>query len=88
MVAPFAPHMAEELWARLGHESSISMHPFPVADPSMLVSDTVEYPVQVNGKVRARITVAADADSASVEVTALATTLAMNFLTRGQFESR
>ncbi|MFM8311478.1 MAG: leucine--tRNA ligase, partial [Ilumatobacteraceae bacterium] len=72
MVAPFAPHMAEELWSRLGHATSITHHPFPVADPAFLVSDTVEYPVQVNGKVRARITVAADADSASVEAAALA----------------
>ncbi|MGA0894071.1 MAG: hypothetical protein ACO3S5_05560, partial [Ilumatobacteraceae bacterium] len=47
-------------------------HPFPVADPAYLTSDTVEYPVQVNGKVRARITVAADADAATVEAAALA----------------
>ncbi|MEY4607045.1 MAG: leucyl-tRNA synthetase [Actinomycetota bacterium] len=72
MLAPFAPHMAEELWSRLGHGTSITHHPFPVADPAYLTSDTVEYPVQVNGKVRARITVAADADAATVEATALA----------------
>ncbi|MFZ9629789.1 MAG: class I tRNA ligase family protein, partial [Ilumatobacteraceae bacterium] len=72
MVGPFAPHMAEELWQRLGHTTSITHAPFPVADPSYLVSDTVEYPVQVNGKVRARITVPADADNGVVEAAALA----------------
>ncbi|MFM2183969.1 MAG: hypothetical protein RJB61_2263, partial [Actinomycetota bacterium] len=72
MLAPFAPHMAEELWSRLGHGTSITHHPFPVADQAYLTSDTVEYPVQVNGKVRARITVTADADAATVEAAALA----------------
>ncbi len=61
MVAPLSPHLAEELWQRLGHSKSLAHGPFPVADPQYLVTDTVEYPVQVNGKVRGRITVAADA---------------------------
>ena len=60
MVAPLAPHLAEELWQRLGHDTSLAHGPFPVADPQYLVEDTVEYPVQVNGKVRGRITVAAE----------------------------
>jgi leucyl-tRNA synthetase len=72
MLAPLAPHAAEELWAKLGHESSLARQPFPVADPALLVADTVEYPVQVNGKVRGRVTVAAGADAAEVEVAALA----------------
>ncbi len=72
LLAPLAPHIAEELWARLGHKDSITYEPFPVADPAMLLSDTVEYPVQVNGKVRARITVASDADAATVERAAMA----------------
>jgi leucyl-tRNA synthetase len=72
MLAPMAPHAAEELWARLGHTDSITYEAFPVADPAMLVADTMEYPVQINGKVRSRITVAADADAASVEATAMA----------------
>ncbi|AQA03067.1 leucine--tRNA ligase [Mycobacterium sp. MS1601] len=67
MVAPLAPHLAEELWERLGNGSSLAHGPFPVADPAYLVEDTVEYPVQVNGKVRGRITVPADADKAAVE---------------------
>ncbi len=72
MVSPFAPHVGEELWARLGHEGGITFVPFPVADPALLVDETIEYPVQVNGKVRGHITVPADADSAAVEAAALA----------------
>ena len=72
MVAPLAPHLAEELWKRLGHDTSLAHGPFPVADPQYLVEDTVEYPVQVNGKVRSRITVAADAHPDDIEATAMA----------------
>jgi len=72
MVAPVAPHLAEELWSRLGHETSLAHGPFPEADESLLVDDTVEYPVQVKGKLRARIEVAADASPADVEAAALA----------------
>ena len=72
MVAPLAPHLGEELWHRLGHDSSLAHGPFPVADPAYLVEDTVEYPIQVNGKVRGRITVAVDADTDTVEAAALA----------------
>ena len=62
MMAPLTPHIAEELWARLGHAESLAYGPFPVADERYLVADSVEYPIQVNGKVRSRVTVAADAD--------------------------
>ncbi|MCB0923242.1 MAG: leucine--tRNA ligase, partial [Mycobacterium sp.] len=72
MTAPLAPHLAEELWRRLGHGTSLAHGPFPEADPRYLVADTVEYPVQVNGKVRGHITVAADADRAVLEQQALA----------------
>jgi leucyl-tRNA synthetase len=72
MVAPLAPHLAEELWKRLGHEKSLAHGPFPVADPQYLVEDTVEYPVQVNGKVRGHVTVPADADADTLEAAALA----------------
>jgi leucyl-tRNA synthetase len=58
LVAPFAPHIAEELWSRLGHEPSIAYHPFPTADPAYLVEETVTCVVQVQGKVRDRIEVA------------------------------
>ena len=67
MVAPLAPHIAEELWARLGHPDTLTYESFPVADPTLLVEDTVEVPVQVNGKVRTRITVSPGADAAEHE---------------------
>ena len=72
MAAPLVPHVAEELWRKLGHGDTVTYLDFPVADPAYLVDDTVEYPVQVNGKVRGRINVAADADAAAVEAAALA----------------
>jgi leucyl-tRNA synthetase len=72
MVAPLAPHIAEEVWSRLGHADTLTYEQFPVADPAWLVDDTVEVPVQVNGKVRGRITVAAGADAASHEAAARA----------------
>ncbi|CAN5366016.1 leucine--tRNA ligase [soil metagenome] len=71
MLAPLAPHLAEELWQRLGHDASLAHGPFPIADPAYLLEDSVEYPVQVNGKVRGRITVAADAAAEAVEAAAL-----------------
>jgi len=64
--------MAEEIWSRLGHAETITYEAFPDADPSMLVDDTMEYPVQINGKVRARIEVVTGADLATVESIALA----------------
>ncbi|MDT4986345.1 MAG: leucyl-tRNA synthetase, partial [Micromonosporaceae bacterium] len=72
MTAPFAPHLAEELWHRLGHDETITYASFPVADPALLVDATVTYPVQVNGKVRGRVEVAADAAEETVRAAALA----------------
>ncbi len=66
LLAPFAPHIAEELWRLLGHTESIAAAPWPEADPSLLVRDTLEIPVQVNGKMRGRVTVPADADQDAV----------------------
>jgi leucyl-tRNA synthetase len=71
MLAPLAPHLAEELWLRLGHTASLAHGPFPEFDPTYLVDDTVEYPVQVNGKVRGRVLVAADADEDTLKAAAL-----------------
>ena len=67
MVAPLAPHIAEELWGKLGHCGSLAYQAFPVADPSALQATTVEIPVQVNGKVRFVITVPAHADQTETE---------------------
>ena len=72
MLAPFAPHVGEELWSRLGHTTSLAYEPFPAADPSMLIDEQVELAVQVNGKVRGRVTVAADADEDTILAAALA----------------
>jgi leucyl-tRNA synthetase len=67
MLAPLAPHIAEEMWARLGHAASLAWEPFPVADEALLVDDTVEVPVQVNGKLRAKIMAPAGATAAVLE---------------------
>ncbi|WP_104523987.1 leucine--tRNA ligase [Blastococcus atacamensis] len=72
LVAPLAPHLAEELWSRLGSETSSAWAPFPVADERWLTEDTVQVAVQVNGKVRAQVTVPADADAAALEAAARA----------------
>jgi leucyl-tRNA synthetase len=67
MVAPLAPHIAEELWHRLGHAESLAYHPFPEADPELAAERSVEIPVQVNGKTRFTIAVPADADEGEIE---------------------
>ena len=72
MVSPLAPHIAEELWSVLGHSETITFEPFPEFDEQWLVDDTVEVPVQINGKVKARIDVATDASKGDLEAAALA----------------
>jgi len=66
LLSPMAPHICEELWQRLGHQSTLAYEPWPTFDEAMLAVDTVELPVQVNGKLRGRITVPADADDDQV----------------------
>jgi leucyl-tRNA synthetase len=80
MAAPLTPHVAEELWARLGHAETLAYERFPQADPALLADDTIEYPVQVNGKVRGHVTVAADASADVVEAAALADAKVRSFL--------
>ena len=72
LMAPFAPHFAEEVWAACGHRDSISHASWPVHDPALVADDELEIPVQVNGKVRDTIWVASSADSASYQRIALA----------------
>jgi leucyl-tRNA synthetase len=66
LLAPLAPHLAEELWARLGHAESLAYHPWPQVDAAYLRADVLEIPVQVNGKVRGKIQVPAEAGEAEV----------------------
>ena len=73
MIAPFAPHLAEELWERLGHEESISKgHNWPEYDPQLAVADQVDIAVQVNGRFRATVTTARGASEEEVKAKALA----------------
>ena len=72
VLSPFAPHIAEELWRRLGHEESLAYEPWPTYDENMIAEDTVELAVQVNGKLRGRISVPADASQDDCVAAALA----------------
>ncbi|MFM8714489.1 MAG: class I tRNA ligase family protein, partial [Actinomycetota bacterium] len=72
MLSPLCPHLASELWERLGCEGEITYAKVPVADPKLLVTDTIEIPVQVNGKVRSRITVPREANQDALRAAALA----------------
>lgn len=72
ILSPFAPHIAEEVWERLGRTPAVADQAWPAYEASMLVDDEVEIPVQILGKVRAKITVPADADEKTVEAAALA----------------
>ncbi|MEX0824925.1 MAG: leucine--tRNA ligase [Pirellulaceae bacterium] len=72
LLSPYAPHLAEDLWATLGHAESLAYEPWPAWDEAALVESTIEVPVQVNGKVRAKISVAADVGKEELEKAALA----------------
>ena len=70
LLSPFAPHLSEELWQLLGHENTLAYEPWPTFDESKIAEAEVEIPVQVNGKVRAKVKVPAGADNATIEETA------------------
>ncbi len=72
LLAPYAPHLAEELWQQLGHAQTLAYEPWPEFDEALLKEDTVEIPVQINGKLRGRVVVAAGADRAAMEAAARA----------------
>ncbi|MFC4035488.1 leucine--tRNA ligase [Streptomyces polygonati] len=72
LIAPLAPHIAEELWTRLGHSGSLAHHAFPVADPALARDESVTCVVQVKGKVKARLEVAPTISDADLEAAALA----------------
>ena len=72
MTAPVAPHIAEELWNKLGHDGTITFVDFPTFDEKWLKDDEIEIPIQVMGKVKSRVSVPADADEDTVLAAALA----------------
>jgi leucyl-tRNA synthetase len=72
LVSPFAPHMGEELWRLLGHSQTLAYEPWPSFDPALTKADEVEVPVQINGKLRSKVTVAASVNEATLRETALA----------------
>ena len=80
LIAPFAPHIAEEFWHRLGHEGSVVDAEWPAVDESALVEDSVKYPVSFNGKTRFTIEVPASADRTEVEMVALTDPAAAKWL--------
>jgi leucyl-tRNA synthetase len=69
---PMMPHLAEECWAALGHNTLVADEPWPTVEPALLVENTITLPVQVNGKRRAEVTVARDATNARIEAAVLA----------------
>ncbi|HHL20553.1 MAG TPA: leucine--tRNA ligase, partial [Aliiroseovarius sp.] len=72
LMAPFTPHLAEEIWARQGGKGLVAQAPWPKADPAMLVDETITMPIQINGKRRSEIAVRRDASREEVEKLALA----------------
>ncbi len=72
LLAPYAPHVAEELWSALGHTGTLAYEPWPKFDPALTRADEIEIPVQVNGKVKARLKVPAEVTDADLEAAAMA----------------
>ena len=72
LLAPYAPHIAEELWAALGHGATLAYEPWPGYDPELVKADSIEVPVQVNGKLRAKLRVPAEIDDDALKAAALA----------------
>ncbi len=79
-LAPFAPHLGEELWQFLGHAETLAYEPFPAFDPAALVENEIEVPVQVLGKLRGRVTVSVDAKPPEMEAAARANPDVAKFL--------
>ena len=72
MLSPFTPHLCEELWERMGHEGSLARASWPVFEPAVARADEIVVPVQVNGKLRARLTVPADVSEDALREASLA----------------
>jgi leucyl-tRNA synthetase len=80
LMAPFTPHIAEELWARHGDKYSIHQQPWPQADPAIAAEQEIELVVQVNGKVRDHIRVPADISEEDARKSALTSEIAQRFM--------
>jgi leucyl-tRNA synthetase len=72
LLAPYAPHIAEELWRALGHTNTLAYEPWPQYDPALVTADEIDVPVQINGKLRTVLKVPAEIDDAALEAAALA----------------
>jgi leucyl-tRNA synthetase len=72
ILSPFAPHLGEELWSALGHTGTLAYEPWPKYDEALTQEDTIEVPIQVNGKLRSKVQVPADIDEETLRATALA----------------
>jgi leucyl-tRNA synthetase len=72
LLSPFAPHLAEELWRVLGHSGTLAYEPWPSYDEALTQAEEIEVPIQINGKVRSKVTISAEADDATLEAAALA----------------
>ena len=80
LLAPIAPHISEELWERRGRPYSIHDQPWPVADPALVAAETIELPVQVDGKLRDRLVVTPDTPADEIERLALASEHVQRYL--------
>lgn len=80
LLAPYAPHIAEELWAALGNEGLVIDADFPVYESKYTVESSKEYPISINGKVRTNINIALDAEQAAVEEIVLANDVVQKWL--------
>jgi leucyl-tRNA synthetase len=83
VIAPFAPHLAEELWRRLGHPDTIAYEPWPAYDPALCVEDTVTVAIQVNGRLRATLDLPRGSEQAAVQLAALADERVRKFVDAG-----
>lgn len=79
-ICPFAPHTAETIWSKLGNTDSIIVEEFPTVDEKYLVDDTIEYPVSINGKMRAKVSLAADANENAAKESALSNETVIKWL--------
>ena len=79
-MTPIAPHVAEQLWERRGHEYSVHTQPWSAADPSLAAAETIELPVQVDGKLRDRLIITPDTPAEEIESLALSSEHVQRYL--------